>query len=103
MVMPSMFESLPASCRALAMRASVVDGDAGSVCPVADAAATRSANETSSAKVRTCNFTITLWRWALMVRSVAPKMRPICLLVLPRMICSKTCCSRGVSPREERE
>src|SRR6478609_10467084 len=45
---------------------------------------TRSARDTSSAKVWTCIFSITLWRWALIVRSVVPKLRPICLPVLPR-------------------
>ena len=41
----------------------------------------RSARETSSAMDRTCIFSITLWRWALMVRSVAPNALPTCLFV----------------------
>src|SRR6478752_4528428 len=56
------------------------------------------ATETSSGKDRTCLFSITPWRWALMVRSVA-KARPICLLVRPRMIRSKTSRSCGVRSR----
>ena len=36
--------------------------------------------ETSSAKDRTCIFSITLWRWALIVRSVAPNALAICLV-----------------------
>ena len=51
--------------------------------------ADRSASDTSSAKVRTCIFSITLWRWALTVRSVQPSTRAICLFALPRMISSE--------------
>ena len=58
---------------------------------------TRSAMDTSSAKDRTCIFSITLWRWALMVRSVQPKARATCLLGAPRTTSSKTCRSRGVN------
>ena len=54
----------------------------------------------SSGKDRTCIFSITLWRWALMVRSVQPSARAACLLVLPRMTRSKTSRSRGVNRRE---
>jgi hypothetical protein len=57
----------------------------------------RSARETNSARDWTCIFSITLWRWALIVRSVAPNTLPTCLLVLPRMMSSKTSRSRGVS------
>ena len=49
----------------------------------------RSARDTSSGKVRTCIFSITLWRWALMVRSVQPNARATCLLGLPRMTSQK--------------
>ena len=42
----------------------------------------RSAMDTSSAKDLTCIFSITLWRWALTVRSVQPSARAICLLVI---------------------
>src|SRR4029453_13623594 len=52
---------------------------------------TRSARETSSASDRTCIFAITLWRCALMVRSVPPSAPAICLFVLPRMTSPKTC------------
>lgn len=52
--------------------------------------ADRSARETSSAMDRTCIFSITLWRWALTVRSVAPNAFARCLLVLPRTTSSKT-------------
>ena len=58
---------------------------------------TRSARDTSSGKDRTCIFSITLWRWALMVRSVQPIARAACLLVSPRMTRSKTSRSRGVN------
>ena len=51
---------------------------------------TRSARDTSSATDRTCIFSITVWRWALMVRSVPPSARATALLVLPRTISSKT-------------
>jgi DNA-binding NarL/FixJ family response regulator len=44
---------------------------------------TRSARETSSAKDRTCIFSITMWRWALIVRSVQPNDLAACLLVCP--------------------
>ena len=71
--------------------------------PVADAMPIRSARDTSSARDRTCIFSITLWRWALMVRSVQPNARATCLLVLPRMTRSKTCRSRGVNRRIGRE
>ena len=64
----------------------------------------RSARDTSSGKDRTCIFSITLWRWALMVRSVQPSARATCLLMLPRMTSSKTSRSRGVNrPTRARE
>src|SRR3954469_24699558 len=57
----------------------------------------RSAFETSSARERTCIFSITWWRCAFTVRSVVPSSWAICLLILPRTIRLKTCRSRGVS------
>jgi hypothetical protein len=58
---------------------------------------TRSATETSSAKDWTCIFSITPCRWALIVRTVEHNRLATALLVLPRMISSKTCRSRGVN------
>ena len=53
------------------------------VCPAAGASTpTPSARDTSSAKDWTCIFSITLWRWALIVRSLQPNAREACLLVL---------------------
>jgi len=43
-----------------------------------------------------CIFSITPWRWALIVRSVQPNDRAACLLVWPLTTSSKTSRSRGV-------
>ncbi len=43
---------------------------------------TRSASEASSARDWTCIFSITLWRWALIVRAVVPNASAIRLVAL---------------------
>jgi hypothetical protein len=53
----------------------------GQVPDIASKTPTRSARDTSSARDRTCIFSITFWRWALMVRWAAPNITAICLLV----------------------
>ena len=79
----------------------VVGRDDATVHSAAERALTKtpalSPRETSSAKDWTCIFSITLWRWALMVRSEVPSAMPICLFFSPRMTSSKTCRSRELA------
>ena len=53
--------------------------------------------ETSSGTFRTCIFSITCLRWALIVRSVVPKALADCLFVWLRTTNSNTARSRGES------